>query len=723
MKKFPAFILPLFLSLMIPFISCGTSFKPFPQTDTGQKIWMMTGVNQLENGDFSRQGKNWNFYLSGGNASVQYGAKKAAITLSSTGTVNYGVQFYYDGFRLYQGGKYTFSFTAAASSPKGCEVRIQYNGGDYHAYAIDTFTLTSDPRTYTLDFEMNEASDPAPRLAFNMGAFPDRDKEKMPVEVTIQDVSLKLNNAISAKEESNGGADIVRVNQIGYRTNDKKTAFVKVQKDGLQFSVLDKNGTEVFSGKLGRPVRDEMAFEYTAPADFSSVTEPGTYTVKVGSDESFPFVISDSVYTPILTDVLSYFTLSRCGTEVTGSLFGHPACHLGQARIFGTNDYMEADGGWHDAGDYGRYVVPAAKTVADLLSANQAASKTYRNFSILGETQWELDWMLKMQRADGGVYHKITCKKFPPFVMPQMETEQLIVSPVSTAATADFAASTALAAVYYRSSNPQFANTALAAAERAWNYLEQNSFQSFSNPSTVETGAYADTSDTDERYFAAAALCKATGNTKYAAAAEKLRKSPHAESWKEEYGWAQMEGYGNEIIINNPDLFSPWLVKEVKGAVLKRANTLIAQAANSGFGLAIKKTVWGSNMEVLNDAHLLAFAYDITGRKRYIGAAYAQVNYVLGCNPMTECYVTGYGMHSPQHPHHRPSIAMNTPMKGMLVGGPNEKLEDAFAQNLLTGKPPLLCYADNYQCFSTNEVAIYWNSALVYALAKLYYAR
>ena len=95
---------------------------------------------------------------------------------------------------------------------------------------------------------------------------------------------------------------------------------------------------------------------------------------------------------------------------------------------------------------------------------------------------------------------------------------------------------------------------------------------------------------------------------------------------------------------------------------------------------------------------------------------------ILGCNPVTECYVTGYGSHSPQHPHHRPSIAKNTPMKGMLVGGPDARLEDPFAQNILADKPPLLCYVDNYQSFSTNEVTIYWNSALVYALAKLYYA-
>ncbi|MFA6857698.1 MAG: glycoside hydrolase family 9 protein, partial [Treponema sp.] len=609
-----------------------------------------------------------------------------------------------------------------ATTPKGCEVRIQLNGGDYHAYVINTYTLTPNVRTYSMNFKMKENSDIAPRLAFNLGNFPDRDNGELPVKVTISNVSLILNNAISDTDKGNGGADYVRVNQIGYRPDDIKTAFVKVQKINQTFSVINNSGIEVYKGKLLKPVRDEAASEYTAQADFSAVKTAGTYTIKSGDYESFPFLIGEDVYTPIFKSVLHYFTLSRCGTEVSDSIFSHPACHIGKARIFGTNDYMEADGGWHDAGDYGRYVVPAAKAVTDLILAGTAMKNKYTDADIAEETKWELEWMLKMQRTDGGVYHKITCKKFPPFEMPELETEQLIVSPVSTAATADFAGAMALASVYYRENNPQFADTVLDAAENAWKYLEKNGMQAFSNPSTVETGAYADNSDADERFFAATSLCKATGQEKYAAAAAAARTVPAANTWTEEYGWTQMEAYADEIIITNSKLFSSSLVNAAKKAVIHRADELLSTTKKSGFGLTITTPVWGSNMEVLNNAHLLATAYSMTTNKKYQKAAYAQVNYILGCNPVSECYVTGYGSHSPQHPHHRPSIAKNTPMKGMLVGGPDAQLEDPFAQNILADKSPLLCYVDNYQSYSTNEVAIYWNSSLVYALAKLYYA-
>jgi endoglucanase len=55
----------------------------------------------------------------------------------------------------------------------------------------------------------------------------------------------------------------------------------------------------------------------------------------------------------------------------------------------------------------------------------------------------------------------------------------------------------------------------------------------------------------------------------------------------------------------------------------------------------------------------------------------------------------------------------------MLVGGPDQNLEDEFAGYLLADKPPLMCHIDNYQSYSTNEITIYWNSALVYAISAL----
>ena len=58
-------------------------------------------------------------------------------------------------------------------------------------------------------------------------------------------------------------------------------------------------------------------------------------------------------------------------------------------------------------------------------------------------------------------------------------------------------------------------------------------------------------------------------------------------------------------------------------------------------------------------------------------------------------------------------------MPGMLAGGPDSSLEDPYAKGVLSGQAPAMCYVDNDQSYSTNEVAIYWNSPMIWLLAGL----
>ena len=77
------------------------------------------------------------------------------------------------------------------------------------------------------------------------------------------------------------------------------------------------------------------------------------------------------------------------------------------------------------------------------------------------------------------------------------------------------------------------------------------------------------------------------------------------------------------------------------------------------------------------------------------------------------------GSRSPEHPHHRPSGARHQAMPGMLVGGPNNGLNDPTAMSVLRGKAPAKCYVDNLNSYSTNEICVYWNSPLTLLLAGI----
>jgi endoglucanase len=479
-------------------------------------------------------------------------------------------------------------------------------------------------------------------------------------------------------------------------------------------------------------VSSEASGETDYLADFSALKTEGTYTVKSGSAESYPFEIKKGVYDEALKAALKMLYVQRCGTDLPESLagdFAHPACHTGDAIIYGTDQKKDVSGGWHDAGDYGRYVVSGAKAVADLLFSYQDFSKALQGDDygipesgngvpdILDEARYELNWMLKMQDASGGVYHKVTGLAFPGEVMPQDETAQLYILPISNTATGDFAAVMAMSYNVYKYIDSKFADQCLAAAKKAWDYLEAHGAGNFKNPADVLTGEYSDGNDNDERYWAAAALYRATGDQKYL---EKFKWIAWLYTQTlDGYGWQSVGGYGNKIYLSlSPKVTDPKLVQSIKDAMKDTADEYLKNASSDGYGSSLGMSYpWGSNMTICDNANYLYLASGLFGNANYKAAADRSVGYIFGENPMATCYVTGLGTVSPVSTHHRPSMATGKVMPGMLVGGPDSSLEDPYAKAVLVNRPPAKCYADNAQSFSTNEVAVYWNTALIYLLA------
>lgn len=521
------------------------------------------------------------------------------------------------------------------------------------------------------------------------------------------------------------------INQAGYRLLDNKNVFVSksAKAEEKEFAVIEKSGAKtVFTGSLIAAPEDSESGGGYFTGDFTSLQTPGEYYVKVGGECSFDFKISDDVYDEITFSTLKYFTDSRCGQGI---------CHTGIAEIYGSKEKKNVQGGWHDAGDYGRYIVAGAKTVMDLLLAYKKCPEHFSCFDLLGEVRFELEWMLQMQREDGAVYHKISCYHFCPFIMPQDEKDQLVIAPVSTAATADFAGCLAYASDFYKASDPAFAKTLFDAAVKAQVYLFSHDDEIYINPPEITTGGYGDRDVRDERYFALCALYAVTGDINYLTHALKYREDKKKDEpdpvhpwncgWQEGFGWPFVSGYGTEILLEVADgkqtaaagTLSSELLAEIHSGIITQAEKLLSVSEASAFRYCSKFVFWGSNGAICDLAHIMLMAYDLTGRQEFRKAAKAQIDYILGCNPVNYCYVTGAGTKQIMHPHHRPSGASGKVYPGMLSGGPCASLMDAYAKEHLTGLPALKCFADAEPSYSTNEVAIYWNSAFVYVLARV----
>lgn len=117
---------------------------------------------------------------------------------------------------------------------------------------------------------------------------------------------------------------------------------------------------------------------------------------------------------------------------------------------------------------------------------------------------------------------------------------------------------------------------------------------------------------------------------------------------------------------------------KMKSQLLAYSDKQLATTATSSFqtptGNNAKDFGWGCLAEAFcANGMTFLFAHKVTGQQKYLTAAMQCADYILGRNATGYCYVTGFGLKSPMHPHQRISSAdgIEAPMPGLLVGGPN----------------------------------------------------
>jgi endoglucanase len=136
---------------------------------------------------------------------------------------------------------------------------------------------------------------------------------------------------------------------------------------------------------------------------------------------------------------------------------------------------------------------------------------------------------------------------------------------------------------------------------------------------------------------------------------------------------------------------------------------------------------WGSNMLVANNAMMLIFGSllvidDNAKKAEYIDAAQEHFHYLLGRNPLSQSYISGFGSNPMKNPHHRPSVAVGAAVPGMVAGGPCGRFDrDEAVNEHCKDAPPSKRYIDHKESFSTNEITIYWNSPVYFMMAALGY--
>lgn len=536
----------------------------------------------------------------------------------------------------------------------------------------------------------------------------------------------------------------IYLNQVGYLTNAKKVA---VSTKACDYQVFEVGSTQaVFQGSCGKGVYDGAAGEEVFGMDFSEVKKPGSYYVLADNGEkSHTFMVADKPYVQLHKDLIKALYFQRCGCELKSEhagVYTHGACHT--EPVIHLEDYLnktenpktyDLTGGWHDAGDFGRYSTAAAVALGHILYAYELFPESFGDSlqipesgndmpDVLNECMYELAWLMKMQDENGGVYHKLTAFNHASFIMPEEDMDPFLIYPVSSMATADYAAIMALASRIYKDYRPEFAEEALQKAKKAWKWLAENPYVGFTNPEGSNTGEYGDDCDDDERFWAACELLRAdsANAAEYIEAAEKYAKLVT----KVEFGWGDVSALGSlSLMMDNESLCPKELLDEVSEAIFAEADRLLVVQEKSGYGVAMKPEdyVWGSNMVVCNRGMLFVLCTlkaDEDRAQCYREAALSQLHYLLGRNALDYSYVTGHGEHAFKNPHNRLTACdgIDDSMPGWVSGGPNKTPCDEIAMKKIpAGTAPMKCFIDHVDSYSTNEITIYWNSPAIFMTA------
>lgn len=464
--------------------------------------------------------------------------------------------------------------------------------------------------------------------------------------------------------------------------------------------------------------------------------EPGNYTLSVpaigersaAAELSFSVWDDNAALTQMRDEAWGVFYWITSGP--TGPFpDAHPQDTA--ARVFEGDATRDITGGWYDAGDYGKYSVNGAWAAALMLltGLNTPEVLDHEIAPLAGGTDrpdWidvvtaQLDWLVKMQGTDGGVNHKVTTRAWPGLdVRPEEDTALKYLMPVSSTATADYAAAMALGAKILQPYDADRAASFEAAAARALAWLEANPELVMIQPTyngDQYGGPYTDDDDTDERFFALAAWAA-------------LQQTPEAIAAVEaelETRRAVLNASDNDTYWGKVDLLGMWALKSIEkqlsedgashvnGALRSAAHKWSVLQQRSQWLLPMEDTdgfPWGSNGALSTIGWHWAMWARVDGDDKYTQAAQLLLPYFHGRNPLGQTYVTNeIGV---RNPHLRPHVsgAFELP-PGFISGGTNSiDLAGDPTSGAILGQPPLRMFVDHKDSYATNEVAINWQSA------------
>jgi len=547
-----------------------------------------------------------------------------------------------------------------------------------------------------------------------------------------------LVSACAAAPDTRGPAPtgFVRVDQVGYRTDETKQAYLMGVTGDASFRVVDESGKTVLTGAAGPSTGSwNSEFSTVRALDVSALKTPGSYRIlAAGAAPSPVFRVGPGadLFGPQVAANVRFFQAQRDGADVLPSTVDRRPAHLNDAaatvyevprydesgsellddRLIPAGGPVDVAGGWFDAGDFLKFTHTAAYSTASLLLAQRDARAG--GPELAAETRHGMAWLDKMwDDTTGTLYAQVGIGagnekvhtdhdvwRLPdadeaPGADPALAHRPVFRAadpgqPISPNLAGKVAAAFALAA---QTGTGAEARRALDKAAKAYELADREPGQL---TTAYPHAFYPEASWQDDLEFATAEL----------ALAAKALGDPRADGWTRDAGrWAAAYlasdtrgtlGVGDVSALAHADLVK--LLDAggpAEGSTRAQLTLDLARQLDDGRARAAREPfrAGADYLEFDSVPHTFGLAttallyQQATGQDTYAAFGTQQRNWALGANAWGSSFVIGAGSVFPRCPEHQAANLTGKQLTGAAVNGPNKAGRFAELNRFPTMRP------------------------------------
>jgi len=509
----------------------------------------------------------------------------------------------------------------------------------------------------------------------------------------------------------------IRMNQVGFRPNDIKSAIIisdsPITTD--KFIIKSRDNKVVFESSLIQDTAFNQYFKYSARIDFSDFKLPGEYYIQIKNIRSKPFKIGENVFNAIRDSLSIFFRVQRCGP--TKPLL-HQPCHLQDAtEVIGYKNPSPVDltGGWHDAGDYTKFLFTTAFTTYMLLFSYEFEPRKFefdldKNSvpDILEEARIGLDFLLRCDFANDAFITQVQDDRDHTVGWRLPENDTLTFNrpafvKMNRSQVGIYAAVMALANRIWKSRfyDNEFAEKCLKSGIKIFEMRDKIS--DFKDQEKY----YTDSNYVGKLALGAIELYNSTKSPKYMKLAIEYGRKTEPDYW---WSWGDFNSLAFYKLSSIDSNYISLLRKNLKHFAKNSEENFFNEPLNYS---------WGTTTTFLGVAIQSILYNRLTKDNRFDKLAFISRDFILGNNPWGISFIYGVGHNFPKQTHSQIAFFNKGYLPGALIGGPAPKsLFEGRSIELKKSNRKFdykdVIYFDSYDNYINNEPTISGNATALF---------